>query len=74
LLVSTVIELAHGLGMTVTAEGVETAEQHHELMRLGCDSCQGFYFARPMPAAGLAALIQRRADGTDQTILTVGSA
>jgi diguanylate cyclase (GGDEF)-like protein len=57
LLVSAVIELAHGLGMAVVAEGVETAEQHHELTRLGCDSGQGFHFARPMPAAELAALM-----------------
>jgi diguanylate cyclase (GGDEF)-like protein len=68
LLVCAVIELAHGLGMTVVAEGVETPEQHHELARLGCDSCQGFYLARPMPAAELAALIKRRANGTEQTL------
>lgn len=54
LLVSAVIELAHGLGMTVVAEGVETAQQHRELAILGCDSCQGFHFARPMPASELA--------------------
>jgi diguanylate cyclase (GGDEF)-like protein len=57
LLVAAVVELAHGLGVTVVAEGVETLEQHNELTRLGCDSCQGFYFARPMPASGLDALI-----------------
>jgi EAL domain-containing protein (putative c-di-GMP-specific phosphodiesterase class I) len=57
-IVTAVIELAHGLGMTVVSEGVETIEQHHELTQLGCDSCQGFYFARPMPAASLEALIQ----------------
>ena len=44
-IVSAVIQLAHDLGMTVVAEGVETAEQHLEVTRLGCDSCQGFYFA-----------------------------
>jgi diguanylate cyclase (GGDEF)-like protein len=57
-IVTAVIKLAHGLGMTVVSEGVETIEQHHELTQLGCDSCQGFYFARPMPAASLEALIQ----------------
>ena len=45
-----VIELAHRLGMTVVAEGVETAEQHAQLAGSDCDFCQGFYFARPVPA------------------------
>jgi diguanylate cyclase (GGDEF)-like protein len=56
-IVGAVIELGHGLGMNVVSEGVETVEQHSELTGLGCDSCQGFYFARPMPAASLEALI-----------------
>ena len=46
-IVYSVIELAHRLGMTVVAEGVETPEQHQQLLELGCDSCQGYYFARP---------------------------
>jgi len=45
-----VIGLAHGLGMYVVAEGVESLKQHRELSKLGCDSCQGFYYSRPMPA------------------------
>jgi diguanylate cyclase (GGDEF)-like protein len=62
-IMTAVIGLAHGLGMTVVSEGVETADQHRKLTRLGCDSCQGFYFARPMTPSGLDALIQQRADG-----------
>jgi diguanylate cyclase (GGDEF)-like protein/PAS domain S-box-containing protein len=42
--------LAHALGMTVTAEGVETANQAAILRALGFDYGQGFYFARPLPA------------------------
>jgi diguanylate cyclase (GGDEF)-like protein len=53
-IVTAVIALAHGLGMTVVSEGVETAAQHRALTALGCDSCQGFYFARPMTASALA--------------------
>jgi diguanylate cyclase (GGDEF)-like protein len=62
-IVTAVIQLAHGLGMTVVCEGVETAEQHEALTALGCDSCQGFYFARPMPDSSVLELIRHRADG-----------
>jgi diguanylate cyclase (GGDEF)-like protein len=55
--VSSIIQLAHGLGMTVVAEGVETAEQRQTLTRLDADACQGFYFARAMPAAAIDTLI-----------------
>ena len=64
-IVAAVIQLAHGLGMTVVAEGVETAEQHRELTALGCDSCQGFYFARPMTAANLDTVLQHHAQGRE---------
>lgn len=43
-----IIDLGHGLGMQVTAEGVETEAQFLELSRLDCDTLQGFLFARPM--------------------------
>jgi len=59
-----VVELSHGLGMTVVAEGVETAAQHAQLSQLGCNYCQGFHFARPMSAADLTALIRCQAAGT----------
>jgi EAL domain-containing protein (putative c-di-GMP-specific phosphodiesterase class I) len=44
--------------MTVISEGVETAAQHRELTALGCDSCQGFYFAPPLTASNLDTVIQ----------------
>jgi EAL domain-containing protein (putative c-di-GMP-specific phosphodiesterase class I) len=60
-----VVELAHLLGMKVVAEGVDTGAQHEKLATLGCDSCQGFYFARPMSADDLHILLQERVpDGT----------
>jgi EAL domain-containing protein (putative c-di-GMP-specific phosphodiesterase class I) len=55
-----VIELARALNVDVTAEGVETPEQHARLRAGGCDTMQGFLFARPQPAADVAALM---ADG-----------
>jgi EAL domain-containing protein (putative c-di-GMP-specific phosphodiesterase class I) len=52
-IVRAIVELAHALELHVTAEGVETAEQHEALRGLGCDSMQGFLFARPMPGAAM---------------------
>ncbi|MDH4654868.1 EAL domain-containing protein [Pseudomonas sp. BN606] len=54
--VSAIIQLGHALSMTVTAEGVETAEQLESLRDLGCDELQGFYLGRPLPAESLRAL------------------
>jgi EAL domain-containing protein (putative c-di-GMP-specific phosphodiesterase class I) len=59
--VTAIIGLAHSLGMSVVAEGVETANQYRELTKLGSDFCQGFYFGRPMLAAKLDDFIRHRA-------------
>ena len=47
-IVQTIVMLARNLGIGVVAEGVETETQYKELESLGCESAQGFYFARPM--------------------------
>lgn len=52
--------LAHILGITVVAEGVETPEQHKQLTMLGCDYCQGYLFAPPMSATEFDALVSSR--------------
>jgi EAL domain-containing protein (putative c-di-GMP-specific phosphodiesterase class I) len=62
-IVFAVIELAHRLGMSVVAEGVETAEQHGRLASLSCDHCQGYYFARPMSAEALDTLVTQHVTG-----------
>ena len=45
-----IIKLAHSLGMSVTAEGVESEAVWAALGKLGCDNVQGFYFGKPMSA------------------------
>jgi diguanylate cyclase (GGDEF)-like protein len=62
-IVDAVAHLAHALALTVTAEGVETVRQHEAVAALGCDACQGYYFARPMPADAFDALMSRRSAG-----------
>jgi diguanylate cyclase (GGDEF)-like protein len=52
-LVGAIVAIADALGLEVTAEGVENQDQLASLKRLGCRRGQGFYFARPMPAADM---------------------
>ncbi|WP_395000330.1 EAL domain-containing protein [Sphingomonas sp.] len=54
LIVRMMIDLAHGLGMTATAEGVETEEQLHLLRDFGCDVAQGYLISRPLAPDTLA--------------------
>jgi EAL domain-containing protein (putative c-di-GMP-specific phosphodiesterase class I) len=49
--IRSVVELAHGLGVAVTVEGVESDEQLARITILKCDAVQGFLFAPPLPAA-----------------------
>ena len=49
-IVRSVLSLGESLGMTITAEGVETVKQVEFLMREGCQQIQGYFFGRPMPA------------------------
>ncbi len=58
LLVRSTIDLAHGLGLDVTAEGVETPAAFSLLAQLGCDSAQGYLVARPAPLHELLALLK----------------
>jgi len=53
-----IIALAHGLRLTVVAEGVETAGQLALLAELGCDLVQGYHFSRPVPAAEFARMLR----------------
>ncbi|HET7714067.1 MAG TPA: EAL domain-containing protein [Bauldia sp.] len=59
-IVRAVIALAGNLGMTTTAEGIETAEQARLLVEEGCREGQGYHFARPMAEEQLALLLATR--------------
>ncbi|MGE5638780.1 MAG: EAL domain-containing protein [Clostridia bacterium] len=58
-IVRAIVDMAHTLGFTVVAEGVETEGQVAFLRGLSCDQAQGYFFARPMPATDLAAMLAR---------------
>ena len=60
-LAETMITMAHALGKTVVAEGVETMEQLEFLRARRCDFAQGFYFARPAAATDITELLRGRA-------------
>ncbi len=62
-IVAAVTQLAHVLGMTVTAEGVETADQRAELESIGCENAQGFHYARPMTSQDITAQLARTPGG-----------
>jgi len=57
-IVSAIITMAHGLGLRVVAEGVETAEQLAFLKKVDCDWAQGYYFCRPLPAEEIEPLLR----------------
>ncbi|NDP57902.1 MAG: EAL domain-containing protein [Oxalobacteraceae bacterium] len=52
-----IVSMAHALGMTVVAEGVETVEQLRILQELDCDEIQGYLISRPVPANEIPALL-----------------
>jgi EAL domain-containing protein (putative c-di-GMP-specific phosphodiesterase class I) len=57
--ITSLVVLAHAAGMTVTAEGIETADQARRLTALGVDYGQGFHFSRPVPAEEIGAVLER---------------
>jgi len=50
-IVTGIVALASSLGLETVAEGVETEYEYHLLRELGCDSCQGYYFSKPITVA-----------------------
>ena len=71
----TIIKLGHGLGLTVTAEGIETEAQFATLRDLHCNLAQGYLLDRPARVADLAAIILRNfANGLTRKASLLGSA
>ena len=62
-IVTAVVALARNLELYSVAEGVQTDDQRKFLLALDCDACQGFFFARPMAASDLAALVAAQVEG-----------
>ncbi|MBZ0067192.1 MAG: EAL domain-containing protein [Thiobacillus sp.] len=75
-IVRAILSMARNLGFSVTAEGVETLEQADALKKMACDTLQGYYFSRPVPAADIPALLSRQwlADGPSTCFIDPASA
>jgi diguanylate cyclase (GGDEF)-like protein/PAS domain S-box-containing protein len=66
-IVRSIVGLAHGLGLTVIAEGGETGAEIERLREVGCELNQGFAFSAPLPAAEMQGLIQRHVVAAPQS-------
>ena len=57
-LLTMITDLGHHLGVSITAEGVETSDQFDVLADIGCDRAQGYFMAHPLTVAGLLTFTQ----------------
>ena len=71
LLVKSTIDLAHSVGMKVTAEGVETVAVYSLLAGMGCDVAQGYLVARPMPFADFTHFVKQSPDALRELVAAV---
>ena len=60
-IVRAIVQMAHSLGLRTIAEGVETKEAQDLLRLYRCDEAQGYYYARPLPAAEFLMFAARHA-------------
>lgn len=58
-IVKSIIDLAHNLGFSVIAEGVEEAEHANQLSVMGCEEYQGYYFSKPLPVPEFESLVKQ---------------
>ncbi len=71
-IVRTIINLAHNLGMKVTAEGIERVAQHSQLHEMTCETAQGYHYSRPLANADAEALLRRSSEATSAASRGVG--
>jgi EAL domain-containing protein (putative c-di-GMP-specific phosphodiesterase class I) len=62
-IVKAVVDLGTSLGITTTAEGVETSDQSSRVREQGCSEIQGYLFGKPLPLSSVQEMIQRRLPG-----------
>lgn len=60
LLIESIMDIGHGLGLSIVAEGVETEDQYIYLMERNCERIQGYFFSRPLPEDEVLKLIDNR--------------
>ncbi|MCI5168740.1 MAG: EAL domain-containing protein [Candidatus Electrothrix sp. GM3_4] len=58
-IVASILSMAESLKLKVVAEGVETEGQLKLLRKMGCEEVQGYYFSKPLPPEGVAALLRK---------------
>jgi diguanylate cyclase (GGDEF)-like protein len=66
-----IISLGHNLGLTVVAEGVETADQLQVVRELGCDRIQGYYFSKPLPSDQMTVYLERQQASRSAGVATI---
>ena len=59
-LVTSIVQMGHSMGIDITAEGVETERQVQLLKKMGCQTLQGYYLAKPMIIGDLLAFCDQR--------------
>jgi EAL domain-containing protein (putative c-di-GMP-specific phosphodiesterase class I) len=70
-IVRSTVVLAHNLGLSVVAEGVETEEARDALLAQGCDYAQGYFLSRPMPPEQFKAWIDQHGTNLERPVSTV---
>ena len=65
-----IIDMAHKIGLTTTAEGLETIEQHEYLKSCNCDYVQGFYYSKPLPQKEILNLLENRVGDPSAALCT----